>query len=89
MRNRLTERDLSRIVRRVINEQKDEVQDIAKNARECTNIDGFMKNMMGNSGNYQFMVKTIPGKEDFLLLVDPNGKECYCTKEDFAVAGGI
>jgi hypothetical protein len=79
---RLTERDLSRIVKRVINEEMD-------NTRECTNIDSFMKNMMGNSGSNQFIVKTVPGKEDFLLLVDPNGKECYCTKEDFAVAGGI
>ncbi len=82
MRNRLTERDLSRIVRRVINEEMN-------NLKKCTNIDYFMKTMMGNSGNYQFMVKTMPGQKDFLILVDPNGKECYCTKEDFAVANGI
>ena len=88
---RLTESDLTRIVKRVINEETGDVQDIGNNARECGNeyIDSFMKTMMGDSNNFLFTLKTIPKYEELLLLTDPSGKECYCKKEKFASLGGI
>jgi len=84
----LTESDLRRITKRVISEEEEMDN---KNISECkeSHINQFMKSMMGNSGNYEFIIKNVPGKKDFLILVDPNKKECYCRKEDFAVANGI
>ena len=81
MRTRLTERDLSRIVRRVVNEQQPEELPKIKLCHP-EKFEEFME-LVAQSTNYPMKLENAPeGKKDFMLLTFPDGKRCAVNKKE-------
>lgn len=85
MKTRLTEKDLSRIVKRVINEAE-----AGSYPPECQNIKQFM-DAMSKTNKLSFKIETGvsygPLGGELLILTDPNGRACRVTKKEFFQLG--
>ena len=76
---KLNERDLSRIVRRVINEEMD--------VTPCrpNDLSAFMNALKDENNNLPIKVETDEKNSEMLLITQPNGKQCGCNKSEFFV----
>jgi hypothetical protein len=78
---RLTESDLTRIVRRVANEQQEEKLQRVKLC-DPEKFEEFME-LVAQSTNYPMKLENAPeGKKDFMLLTFPDGKRCAVNKKE-------
>ena len=84
MKTRLTERDLNRIVKRVINEQSPD-----KNLNTCTRTEArnFMKELTNNNNEHVATITNAPAMNGEYLKLEGFGMKCVCKKIDFLGAG--
>ncbi len=76
---KLNEKDLSRIVRRVINEGQE--------FETCKNSDlsMFMSALKDENSNLSIKVETDENDSNLLIFTQPNGRQCGCLKSKFFV----
>jgi hypothetical protein len=76
---KLNERDLSRIVRRVINEGMD-IPPCRPN-----DLSVFMNVLKDVNNNLPIKVETDGKYSEILIITQPDGKQCGCNKSEFFV----
>lgn len=76
---RLTENDLIRIVKRVINEQPTD-----ENKPLCSQ-DNFKKVRALIKSGYNFTISVDPNNRKYIIVADESGMNCGCTREELFI----